>query len=247
MFALQHGGPAMFFRDSMPKMRVKLASSGLSLDANDGDADERGHTTTAAASAAVTTTTTGLRLPQTDQLDPSLASILHEVMSVCDLINTKLNGETTIDCLDYLDIVVSLLYRLLRCRSLSDTTSGSSAARAYHVGMVMVVALMLMHRGPRNIIICEPVSQSITALCQLADITPQLKFWVMFMGAIWHGNTPGGAPLRHQAASGAAELQLRSWDAARACLARFPWLAGIHDAPGRELWDQLPGQQYLEL
>ncbi|KAK2616451.1 hypothetical protein QQS21_000693 [Conoideocrella luteorostrata] len=221
LFSLQHGGETMFFRDSMSAVRNALATKGLILDGM------------AAAESA----------PRSSELDPYLREALQDMMAVCLLFNNGLRNRT-LDYLLFLEIIVSLFYRLIWFHPLKNTNKETSVDNVYHVGMLAFMSTMLVQRGPRRIIKCQMISKTVEEAVQrrLPSVDDELAFWLMYMGAIWSDKGPDGEWIGVKIRNTATRLGVESWGKARDCLRRFPWIDALHDEPGLEVWNRVNGQ-----
>lgn len=221
MFALQYGGPTLFFQDRMLDVQMQLATQQIHFDGN---------------SAATTC------LPETS-LDPDLEGALRGAMAAATLFNNDLR-DCTLDCLAFIDIVVSVFYRLLRFSTLNGPLPTSAVHAAYHIGLIVFTMTMLAQRGRRQIIKCGLISQRLRAVLKSDPdkCDNELVFWVAVMGGIWVADNSDGGWFGLRVQTCAQKLGIDSWQRARSSLCKFPWIDGLHDEPGRELWNQLhPG------
>lgn len=221
MFALQYGGPTLFFQDRMLDVQTQLATQQIHFDAN---------------SAATTCS------PQTS-LDPDLEGALRGAMAAATLFNNDLRN-STLDCLAFIDIVVSLFYRLLRFSTLNGPVPASAVHGAYHIGLIVFTMTILAQRGRRQIIKCGLIAQRLRAVLEsdLGECDDELVFWVTIVGAIWVADNSDGAWFALRVQICAQNLGIDSWERARSSLCKFPWINSLHDEPGSALWDRVhPG------
>ncbi|KAH7165428.1 hypothetical protein EDB81DRAFT_779219 [Dactylonectria macrodidyma] len=70
-----------------------------------------------------------------------------------------------------------------------------------------------------------------------ADYGP-LRFWVGFMCGLLTSERPEMHLYSHTRTL-ASELDLNTWEDAKACLQSFPWVSVAHGKPGKEMWDSI--------
>ncbi|OIW27630.1 hypothetical protein CONLIGDRAFT_716076 [Coniochaeta ligniaria NRRL 30616] len=218
MFALQYGGPTYFFQDRMPDVRNKLLTKGINFDVN---------------SAATTCS------PHSS-LGPDLEAALRGAMAVSVLFNNDLH-DWAVDGLSFVDIVISLLYRLLRFSSLNEPAPEPAVHATYHIGLIIFVMMMVANSARSQLMKCGLILRRLRAVLNggLDKCDNELVFWVTFMGGTWIADDVDGDWFASSLRTQAQELGLDSWQAVRRSLCKFPWIHGLHDEPGREFWDQI--------
>jgi hypothetical protein len=218
MFALQYGGPTYFFQDRMPDVRNKLLTKGINFDVN-----------------SVATTCS-----PDSSLGPDLEAALRGAMAVSVLFNNDLH-DCTLDGLSFVDIVISLLYRLLRFSSLNEPAPEPAVHATYHIGLIIFVMMMVANTGRSQLIKCDLIVQRLRAVLHggLDECDNELVFWVTFMGGIWIADDVDGDWFASSLRIQAQGLGLDNWQTVRRSLCKFPWIHGLHDDPGREFWYQI--------
>lgn len=201
----------------MLDVRKKLAAKGINFD---GDSDA----TTCSPD---------------NSIDPDLERAWRGAVAVSHLFNNDLRN-CTLDCLSFIDITTSIFYRLLRFSALSESPPESAVHAAYHIGILVFAMTMLAQRGRRQIIKCDLIFQRLRAVLESGQdaCDDELVFWVTVMGGIWVADDGDSEWFDSRIRALAERLDLNSWEAARRSLCRFPWIDGLHDEPGRELWDR---------
>lgn len=212
MLSLQHGGPPLFFRDRMVKVRETLALTKLDIDDD------------AAASC-----------PQHNLLEPCLHDILRDMMGVALLFN---NG-AKIDLETLQELILSLGYRLIQfCPSKERRLWQLQAS--YHIGLTIFTMTVFLHAGRRQILDYERVDRRLKEILDtdLENHSPELALWLSMLGGIWASDGYDGHWLPPRIRLMATRLDIRSWDEVYDVIGHFPWVHALHDVPGHALWDQ---------
>ncbi|KAL7943490.1 hypothetical protein V8C42DRAFT_329199 [Trichoderma barbatum] len=213
MLSLQDGGPPLFFRDRMDKVRDVLAFTKLDID---GDA---------AASC-----------PQHDLLEPYLHDILVDMMGVALLFN----NDVQIDIEILQEMILSPGYRLIQFHPSEEERRLWQLQAAYHIGLMIFTMTVFLHAGRRQILDYKRVDRQLKEILDtdLEDHNPELTLWLSMLGGLWasagydeHWLPPRIRPM-------AMRLDIRSWDEACTVVGHFPWIHALHDDPGRALWDR---------
>lgn len=215
IFALQHGGSTSFFRDRMNEVRNSLQVQNLPLDRE-------------------------LNVPWTkyDNLDPYLEDIFLDAMDICSLFN-QLGGKT-VDYTIFLEVLISLCYRLLRFRSLHDANILADNQSAYHIGLVVFMMSLFLQNDR-----CRLINYILIPTCLknlLQDELRQdmeLSFWLLMIGGIWISDEPEHKWLNPKLRATAHWLGLTCWDDVKRSVCKFPWINGLHDQLGRSLWERV--------
>jgi len=217
MFALQYGGPTMFFRDRMPEVQKILALKGLCLNRNS------------------TATLVGL-----NRLDLYFHQILLDAMGLCALFNNDLHN-CTLDLETFQEIVISLCYSLLRFRSLNDSKQQSDMQAAYHIGLTIFMMTVFLQYDRRRIL-----DYNLIPLClrefldsRLDELEDEAILWLMIVGGIWISGDDDREWLAPRTRMMAQRLGIDTWDEVRSSVSKFPWINALHDEPGRSLWNRL--------
>ncbi|PNP47968.1 hypothetical protein THARTR1_10387 [Trichoderma harzianum] len=213
MHAIQHGGPPLFFRDRMAKVRDILARKKIDFDGN------------VAASC-----------PQHDLLEPYLHGILVDMMGATSLFNNgvKLDLETL------QEMIFSIGYRLTQFRPSEEERRLWQLQDAYHTGLTIWTLTVFLHGGRRQILDYERLDRRLKEILDsdLEDYHPELAFWLSIIGGIWASDGYDEHWLPPRVRPMAMRLNIRSWDEAYTILSHFPWIHALHDDPGHALWDQ---------
>lgn len=213
MLAIQHGGPPLFFRDSMAKVRDVLARKKIDFNVN------------------------AARLcPQHDLLEPYLHDILADMMGVTSLFNNgvKLDLETL------QEMIFSIGYRLTKFRPLEEERRLWQLQDAYHTGLTILTMTIFLHGGRRQILGYERLDHRLKDILDsdLEDYHPELALWLLILGGVWVSDGYDEHWLPPRIPPMAMRLDVRSWDEVYTILGHFPWIHVLHDDPGRALWDR---------
>ncbi|RFU81113.1 hypothetical protein TARUN_1090 [Trichoderma arundinaceum] len=213
MLSLQHGGPPLFFRDRMAKVRNTLALTKLDID---GDA---------AASC-----------PQHNLLEPYLHAILVDMMGVALLFN---NG-VQLDLETLQEMILSLGYRLIQFHPSEEERKLWQLQTSYHIGLTIFTMTVFLHAGRRQILDYERVDRRLKEILDtdLEDHNPELALWLSILGGVWASDGYGGHWIPPKIRLMSMRLDIRSWDDVYIVIGHFPWIHALHDDPGHALWDQ---------
>lgn len=218
MFALQHGGEALFSRDCMYKVDDILVAKGLHLDR-----------TTYAYSAVH------------GRLDPSLHDILRDIMGLSTLFNCHLD-KRPLDLIGYQEALQSICYRLLQFSSLRGSRLKPGLQAAHHIGMTIFMMTIFLQYDRRRIIKYELVWSCVRDVLDsgcLDEHEDELAFWLLMLGGIWVSCDGNDDWLVSNLQQMGQKLGMETWAEVRNMLAKFPWIDVIHNEPGRKLWNRL--------
>ncbi|KAL7793963.1 hypothetical protein V8C43DRAFT_280773, partial [Trichoderma afarasin] len=213
MLAIQHGGPPLFFRDSMAKVRDVLARKKIDFNVN------------------------AARLcPQHDLLEPYLHDILADMMGATSLFN---NG-VKLDLENLQEMIFSIGYRLTKFRPLEEERRLWQLQDAYHTGLTILTMTIFLHGGRRQILDYERLDCRLKDILDnnLEDYHPELALWLLILGGVWVSDGYDEHWLPPRIPPMAMRLNIRSWDEVYTILGHFPWIHVLHDDPGHALWDR---------
>jgi hypothetical protein len=216
MFAFQQGGPTSFFRDRMHLVRASLWAHDVRLDLN-----------------------SSLCSNPKDWLDPRLYDVFLDVMSICSVFNQS--GSESVDYIIFLEALISLCYRLLKFRSMSDASMLCDEQSAYHIGLTIFMMTTFLQYDRRRLINYSLVPVCLEKVVQYESRMHGDDFylWLLTIGGIWISDEPNNMWLAPRLRTMAQRLGLDSWEEAQVLIRQFPWITGLHDQPGRELWNRV--------
>ncbi|KAF5664846.1 hypothetical protein FDENT_12770 [Fusarium denticulatum] len=214
LFAMQQGGHALFHRDHISHVKSNLAYKGFSLQSDS--------------------------LAYSSRLGPTLQEAFSDTMGLCRLIN-KHADEKPLGLLEFQEVLVSICYRLLQFRTIGESRSKQDIQSAYHIGLSLFMMSIYFNnkqdRMARPGLVKALVKEAIES--ELSEDEDEFKFWLLILGGISVPAKDGRDWFVEKLREQASPLGIVSWEQAKDCLARFPWMDGIHGNPGRKLWDQI--------
>lgn len=218
-FSLQYGSPTMFFRDRMAEVRQTLAAKGRSLSL--------------VPVAAVT---------QCHRLDRYLEDILRDILSICKLFNNGLQGKT-VDSMVFLDMIVSIFYRLLRFRPVTVTNYDQDAQTVHCMALLVFMMTVFLQHDSRRVASYHLIFRRFREVLEGNVNThhDEFIFWTMFIVGIWVLDDHDANWVVPQIYAAAQRLDLHTWVEAKSVLCKFPWLDGVHDETGSKVWNQAQG------
>lgn len=174
-----------------------------------------------------------------NHLDPCLRGTLLDIMSISSLFNSL--GDKTVDYMTFLEILISLCYRLLLFRSLSDASTRCDVQAGYHIGLTIFTMTLFLQSDRRRMINYSliPVCLRSVLRSEVAEQEDEDSLWLMIIGGIWISDEPDSDWLALRIRSMAQRLGLDSWDKARDRVSKYPWIGSQHDQPGHELWNRV--------
>lgn len=221
MFALQSGQPPMFFRDNVSLVRNLLAKDGLSLACHHASLFERYR-----------------------ELDPDLREVLQDIMGSCSLFN-KNPKKTSLGMVAFLELVISICYRLLRFRLLPSSGKPVDTQAALHLGSIIVMMTVFIQLGKRRMIDYSLISRCLgDVLCdELLEADVELYLWLAVIGSIWISDDDQGGWIRMKVQEASRHAGLTSWNEVRECIQLYPWINSIHNEAGSAVWKSLQSME----
>ncbi|PYH91363.1 hypothetical protein BO71DRAFT_51560 [Aspergillus ellipticus CBS 707.79] len=216
-YALQCGEPLLFFRDHMSDVYDTLAAKGFILD--------RGPTASSI---------------RPNGLNPYLREILIDVTCVANLINSfpihRMEGHINIRT--FLEILVSVLSRLIHFCPLKAPKPERRVDAAYHIGLTVFMMTLFLQFDHRRILDYESVSLRLKDVVEdeLEDYDAELATWLMFIGGIWTSGDVDREWLIFRIARVVNQLGMKRWEEVRDLVKKFPWINALHDELGLGQW-----------
>ncbi|CZT14338.1 uncharacterized protein RCC_00315 [Ramularia collo-cygni] len=216
MFALQSGQKPMFFRDNMAYVRNVISKEGMSLACTNNALFER-----------------------YSQLDSNFQDVLVDIAGSCSLFNEK-GKDVPLGMIPFLELIISICYRLLRFRPLQIPSRQNDSQGALHLGSTIVMMTVFLQLGHLRMIdytlISRCLQQTLTA--SLLDEDCELYLWLAVIGSIWTSGSEDSSWIIARVREASDRAGLKSWTELRGRIAIFPWIHVIHDLPGYEIWQQ---------
>nr|RBQ97276.1 hypothetical protein FVER53263_20142 [Fusarium verticillioides] len=214
LFAMQQGGHPLFHRDHICHLKRNLAYKGFTLQQD---------------SAAYFS-----------RLDPTLQEAFSDAMGLCRLLN-KHADEKPLDLLEFQEVLVSICYRLLQFRTIGETRSKKDTQSTYHIGLSLFMMSIYFNnkqdRMARPGLVKSLVKEAVASNSK--EDEDEFKFWLLILGGISVPARDGSEWFVERLQEQASLLGIVTWEQAKGCLARFPWMDGIHDKPSQKLWNQV--------
>ncbi|KAJ5805923.1 uncharacterized protein N7503_003525 [Penicillium pulvis] len=215
IFALQQGGSTSFFRDHIYDVRKSLRAQDLPFDQDPN-----------------------VRPSPLENIDPYLQDILSDAMSVCSLFNEI--GSKSFNYIVFLEVLISLCCRLLKFRSLHDANTLLDSQSAHHIGLITFMMTLFLQNDR-----CRLINYSLVPVClksalrdDLYEQNIELSFWLTVIGGIWISDEPENEWIASKLKMGAQRLGLTCWEDAQEIVYKYPWINGLHDQPGRIIWER---------
>ncbi|CVL00695.1 uncharacterized protein FMAN_10039 [Fusarium mangiferae] len=214
LFAMQQGGHPLFHRDHIHHVKRSLAFKGFNLQQD---------------SAAYS-----------GRLDSTLQEAFCDVIGLCRLLNEH-QDEKPLDLLEFQEVLVSICYRLLQFRTIGQSRLKQDTQSTYHIGLCLFMMSVYFNntqdRIARRGLIKTLVKEAIVS--KFSEHEDDFKFWLLILGGISVSLLDGREWFVEKLREQASLLGIITWEQAKDCLARFPWMNAIHDEPSRKLWDQV--------
>jgi hypothetical protein len=81
------------------------------------------------------------------------------------------------------------------------------------------------------------------ALRMIDGLDDEFVFWLLVLGGVSASEKDDVEWMVVRLREKALELGVVTWDDARNCLLKFPWMNVIHDTSGQRLWNQVQGSE----
>jgi hypothetical protein len=145
------------------------------------------------------------------------------------------------------DLVMSLRYRLLSCRSTKiPSTQSEIIGDACRIGALIYLRLICWNFpsfGQPYRILLEKLKTHLTRLYKNLERLPialvELLLWLAFMGGLLEINAQARMWFVSKLDQASLALGLESWGDGKTALEKFWWVGRIHDSPSTSLWTQV--------
>lgn len=183
-----------------------------------------------------------------------ISEIMVDVLGFARLLNYKGNdSKSKLDPLTFMEILVSLLYRLVEMTPFDHPKAEyacsmvSANDEIAHLGMLAFMTTFLPEYGRAHNRSSYPLLHKhleratgdmafIDSVSELNDSAPLLLLWTLFMTEITVWKNRERTELSPLIMEISRRLGLRDWAAVRQELGLLPWIHVVHDAPGYKLW-----------
>ncbi|KIL95496.1 hypothetical protein FAVG1_00233 [Fusarium avenaceum] len=216
LFTMQQSRYPTFYRDHMPQLRNLLTSRGFIL-----------RRTSEAYSI------------QHGRLDSVLKESLFDIMGVCRLFNEHLE-QKPLDVVEFQEALISICYRLLQFRTLNESRSRHDIQSAYHLGLMIFMVSVHWYNYQSRLAKPGHIAGRVKEVRGMLDEhEDEFALWVLVLGGISVLGKDDRAWILSGLRDKASVLGVTTWNEARKCLVKFPWINVIHDEPSRKLWDEM--------
>ncbi|KAI1374524.1 hypothetical protein F4677DRAFT_425311 [Hypoxylon crocopeplum] len=179
---------------------------------------------------------------------PKISHVMLDVVNFSSLLNSReREGGTKLDPLNYAEMLISLLYRLIEVTPLGQPPSVSGEVHG-EVGPLAMLAFMTTLlpeyvRGQSGYFFLsnrlESAIRDLHATC--ADSQDSrlsiLLFWALFISGISVLKPKDDPWLLLDILEASERQDLHDWSAVHHQLCELPWIHTLHDLPGRCLWE----------
>lgn len=178
--------------------------------------------------------------------DSRLGSIFYSLTNLtCRLASPREN--TALATHQEFDLIMSLRYRLLSCRSTKiPSTQSEIIGDACRIGALIYLRLICWNFpsfGQPYRILLEKLKTHLTRLYKNLERLPialvELLLWLTFMGSLLEINAQARMWFISKLDQASSALGLESWDDVKSALEKFWWVGPIHDSPSTSLWTQV--------
>ena len=178
--------------------------------------------------------------------DSQLVSIFYSLTNLtCRLASPREN--TVLATHQEFDLVMSLRYRLLSCRStMIPSTKPEIIGDACRIGALIYLRLICWSFpsfGQPYRILLEKLKTHLTRLYKNLERLPialvEQLLWLTFMGGLLEINTQARMWFVSKLDQASSTLGLENWGDVKNALEKFWWVGRIHDSPSTSLWTQV--------
>lgn len=178
------------------------------------------------------------------ETSPAIHAAMADVLVLCDYA-----GSAQLSAFQYQDLVISIFQRLVDFAPLGGERPPHSLDEVCQLGLLAFMITLLKYTQERPSVYllltnllgaCLDTSDD-EALYAPATKPPSLYLWVAFIYAVsspeYDQFCDVGSSVSKRIQSLANVLILETWEDVAAELSVYPWVAVIHDEPGKRLWD----------
>lgn len=179
-----------------------------------------------------------------DESNPVLRYATADVLTLCSYA-----GSSQLSPLQYQDIVLSIFQRLIDYAPLGGDRPSNPLDDVYQLGLLAFMSMVLYHNHGRQPTCPTTLSNQFRTRLDRFDkeavsSSPKkyssLYFWLMFMCILSMPENEqcrdANSLLHRRIQLLAGKLGLNDWNDVSKCLCVYPWVAALHDVPGRKLW-----------
>lgn len=220
LFTLQQGGHPLFYRDEMIRIQSSLVLRGFPLKSNQ-DSHHFGEL----------------------QLSITIREAFSNLMRVCDLFNQHIDKKP-LDLVEFQEILVSVCYRLLSFRTLNESRLSKDIDSAYSIGLLIFIMSIFWNNHQSRLAKPGLIAACVKKALEVGDeLEEEFVFWLLVLGGISVSGVDDREWMLVRLRRRAREASVITWDDARSCLLKFPWISVVHDASGQGLWNKVQSME----
>jgi hypothetical protein len=169
-------------------------------------------------------------------LDPAILDVLLDVICTSTLFS-DIPSARKVDLYLFQELLVSVCYRLL---AIPHSHSPPRIEDAYHVGLTIFMMSLFLQIGKQRVMNYDNVTKRLRNIVEsdLLEGEDELRFWLLMLGGVWVADDDHVEWLMPMMFTQTRKMQLWSWSKAKEVLDRWPWIGGLHDGPGRMVWER---------
>jgi hypothetical protein len=172
-----------------------------------------------------------------EHIDSELHSIFVSINTMCSLLD---NNERTQSLKpgDIQEILLSICYRVLNICDINDASRLSDTHAVHYTGLIVFMMTTFVTCGLRRLVQFKATKLLLenTFSRQLTGCEDSTILWLSLVASIWASDDAIWiAPTLRATAE---RLAIKTWDDARAVTSSLPWVATLHDEPGRKAWQR---------
>jgi hypothetical protein len=179
-----------------------------------------------------------------EQMFAPLQDVVRDILALC-----RCAGRAQFDGYQYQDVIISIMQRLVDCAPLKAPRPPRPVDDVCQLGLVAFMMTIMYRNGRMRATYSALLAKLLRVRLGTydeepsvrVDSYPSLRLWLVFFYAF---STLEGEQRHDERAfvawhvrTRAAALGVTTWEDARAHLSRFPWIAAMHDSPGKNLWE----------
>ncbi|KAF7562138.1 hypothetical protein G7046_g1980 [Stylonectria norvegica] len=176
------------------------------------------------------------RLPDSlCQLCLPLRAIAQDLMALC-----RRPQRAKMEGLDYQDAIISICQRLVNYSPLGNTRPQNPQDDVWQLGLLSFIMTLIYSSKCLHRIYCRFFQPLFRARFQsdmfMLEASP--RFWLLFVNGMTASDEHAQWALS-RIREVAIELQIKTWGEAKEHLQVYPWIATIHETPGRHFWESI--------
>jgi hypothetical protein len=181
-----------------------------------------------------------LAIKQIGTISPGLQSVMWDVTSVSYILQRHL---ARFDPLDFQEMLISVLYRLINLSPLSNSGLESETEDLYCLALLAFSSTILFNLGRRKKLpyglLAGKLRVALMRTSGMASLDNGALLWTLFIGGISVFRGDEETWLMPWIRTTACLLGITDWQGAKQHLCQYPWIDAFHDEPARRLWVEI--------